>query len=154
MKNRVTLWLLVGLVAATSLAVAGKGLVLGDGVGDAHIVPIAKLLAEPETYVDQRVKVKGAVTDVCPKAGCWIDIAKGNNSIRFKVNDGEIVFTTDMRGEKVVAEGILKRMELTQEQAVGYAQHMAEEKGESFDPESVKGPMTIYRIQGTGAVVR
>ena len=89
-----------------------------------------------------------------PKAGCWIDIAKGKSLIRFKVNDGEIVFTKEMTGDKVVAEGVMTRMKLTKEQAVGYARHMAEEKGEAFDEASVTGPMTIYRIQGTGAIVK
>ena len=38
--------------------------------------------------------------------------------------------------------------------AADRAQHMAEERGETFDPASVTGPTTIYRIDGTGAVVR
>ena len=30
---------------------------------------------------------------------------------------------------------------------------LAEEKGEEFDPSTVTGPMTLYQIDGTGAVV-
>lgn len=154
MRSVLTWGLLFGLIAMSAPLAAGTGQVLGAGVGDTKVVPIAKLLADPEAYVGQQVKVRGAVTDVCPRAGCWIDIGQGKNTIRFKVNDGEIVFTKEMRGDKVVAEGVLTRMELTHEQAVDHARHLAEEKGEAFDAQTVTGPMKIYQIQGTGAVVK
>jgi hypothetical protein len=36
---------------------------------------------------------------------------------------------------------------------LAHARHLAEERGEAFDPASVSGPMTLYEIQGAGAVV-
>jgi hypothetical protein len=44
-------------------------------------------------------------------------------------------------------------MELTKEQAIERAKHEAEEKGTKFDPASITGPLTVFQIQGTGAVV-
>jgi hypothetical protein len=52
-----------------------------------------------------------------------------------------------------VAEGTLAKIEMTKEQALAQAKHEAEENHKKFDPASVKGPVTIYQIQGTGAVI-
>jgi hypothetical protein len=32
-------------------------------------------------------------------------------------------------------------------------EHIAEEKGEEFDPSTITGPMTIYQIKGVGAEI-
>ena len=67
------------------------------------------------------------------------------------VNDGELVFPKEAIGKMAVAEGTFKKIQLTREQAIARAKHEAEETGRKFDPEKVKGPLTIYQIQGTGA---
>ncbi len=117
--------------------------------------PIAELLAKPARFVGRSVQVKGKITDVCQKMGCWMmlsDAASGA-SIRIKVKDGEIVFPKDSVGKSAVAEGSFQEIKLTRAQAVERAKEEAEEKGRKFDPASVKGPLTIYQIQGTGAVI-
>lgn len=117
--------------------------------------PIAELLAKPARFVGRSVQVKGKITDVCQMMGCWMmlsDTATGA-SIRIKVNDGEIVFPKDSVGKMAVAEGSFQEIKLTHAQAVERAKHEAEEKGRKFDPASVKGPVTIYQIQGAGAVI-
>ena len=46
-------------------------------------------------------------------------------------------------------------MEIAKDQAQEHAKHLAEEKGEKFDPENTKDlPTVIYQIKGTGAVIR
>ena len=52
-----------------------------------------------------------------------------------------------------VAEGQFNKLELTREQAAARAEEEAKEKGKKFDPASVKGPVTIYQVQGAGAVI-
>jgi hypothetical protein len=44
-------------------------------------------------------------------------------------------------------------MDLTQDEAVDYFEHIAEESGEDFDPSTITGPMTIYQIKGLGATI-
>jgi hypothetical protein len=73
--------------------------------------------------------------------------------LRVKVEDGDIVFPQDGAGRVAVAEGVLTKRQLTKEQAIANAKEEAEEKGVKFDPASVKGPLTVYQIQGTGAVI-
>lgn len=116
-------------------------------------VAIETLMANPESYLGKVVKVEGVVSEVCPKAGCWMDIANGDHKVRIKVKDGEIVFNPELEGKKILAEGTVYKFDLTKEQAVNYFRHIAEEKGESFDPASVTAGTTIYQIGGIGAKV-
>ena len=48
---------------------------------------------------------------------------------------------------------IRKYLKLTQEEALSAAQHKAEEQGTKFDPASVTGPVTKYRIRGIGVQI-
>ncbi len=116
--------------------------------------PIQELLASPDAYVGKTVQVKGKVTEVCEMMGCWTNLVDADGKmIKVKVNDGEIVFPKTAVGRTAIAEGELKKFELTREQAIARAKHEAEEQGRKFNPESVKSGTTIYQIQGTGAVL-
>lgn len=117
--------------------------------------PIAGLSAKPAAFVGQTVQVKGTVTEVCEKMGCWMRLADPATkaSVRIKVKDGEIVFPKDSVGKTAVAEGTFVKIEMTQEQAVAQARHEAEENKKKFDPSSITGPVTLYQIQGSGALI-
>lgn len=136
-------------------------LILG---GDAHLygapmtpdtleISIDQLMANPESYLGKVVVVKGKVKEVCPKAGCWMDLVSDKEQVRIKVKDGEIVFDQKLVGKNVQAYGTVYKFDLTREQAVGYFQHLAEEKNEPFDAASVTEGTTIYQIGGIGAKV-
>ena len=114
-----------------------------------------ELVSTPERYVDKRISVEGLVDDVCPMKGCWIEIleAQSQTTIRFKVQDDVIVFPVEARGDQVVAEGILRKHEMSERRARAWLRHLAEEKGEPFDESSVTGPMAFYQIEGSGAVL-
>lgn len=151
MKKTLAALVLLALAASPALAATKYGKPLSD----AAAVKLSELMAKPDAYVGKVVKVEGLITEVCPKRGCWINVAgdKEFQTIRVKVEDGVIVFPLTDKGKKVVAEGTFRKMELTKEQAVERAKHEAEEKGTKFDPASITGPLTVYQIQGTGAVV-
>lgn len=151
MKKTLAALVLVALAAAPALAATKYGKPLTD----ATPVKVSELMAKPDAYVGKVVKIEGLVTEVCPKRGCWINVAgdKEFQTIRVKVEDGVIVFPLTDKGKKVVAEGTFTKMELTKEQAIERAKHHAEETKTKFDPASVTGPQTVYQIQGTGAVV-
>lgn len=117
--------------------------------------PIAQVNAAPENFEGKVVQVKGKISEVCEMMGCWmliVDPETGKN-IKIKVKDGEMVFPKDSVGKTAVAEGKLVKIALTQEQAIAQAKHEAEEQGRSFDPASITGPVVIYQIQGSGAVI-
>src|SRR5436190_11337226 len=141
-------------------ALAGVALCADQKVGKpltlASPTPLAQIEAQPGKYIGKIVQVRGRVTEVCQAMGCWMNIVDpiGERSIRIKVNDGEIVFPQSSVGKLAVAEGKLVKLELTREEAVAQAQHEAEEQGRKFDPKSIRKGMTMFMLQGTGALIR
>ena len=61
---------------------------------------ISDIYATPDKFKDKRVRVQGSILDVCTEEGCWIALAsdKASQSLRFKVDDGVIVFPVAVRG--------------------------------------------------------
>lgn len=138
------------LQKADPVGTYGKGITLSD------TVEVSELLDNPEAYEGKAVLIRGNVVDVCQKRGCWIEVGgdRPYEKITVKVNDGEIVFPLSAKGNHAVVEGMVERIELTEEQAVKWKTHQAEERGETFDPASVSGPFTIWRIKGVGAEIK
>jgi hypothetical protein len=116
---------------------------------------ISAILEDPESFLDETVLVEGEVLDVCPMAGCWIELSSDveDEKIKVKVKDGEIVFPMEAKGSVALVEGKVYKIELSKEKAINYYEHISEEKGEKFDPASVTGPVTIYQIKGIGAEI-
>ncbi len=139
--------LALGLLSAAEIKL-GKPLTVKEPM------PLATLLAHPDDYAGKTVQVKGKIVEVCQMAGCWMDLTNdAGQKLRIKVNDGEIEFPKNGAGKMAVAEGKFSKTELTKEQAIERAKEEADEMGKKFDPASVKGPVTIYQIQGSGAVI-
>ncbi len=155
MKTAVFLCL-AALSVSASAQDKGTEQVYGKGVVSTELVSISSLLDNASTFVGKTVAVEGKVVDVCAKRGCWIELAGDRpfEKMRVKVDDGVIVFPMELRGKTARAEGTLEAIDLTKEDAIKHFEHQAEEKGETFDPATVTGPMKIYRIKGTGAIVR
>lgn len=121
-----------------------------------EVTPIAELLADPQSFAGERVRIEGVVTDVCPKKGCWMTLAEheGGEALRVKVDDDVIVFPDSAKGRRAAAEGVVVVRTQTREQYLGWARHLAEERGESFDPSTVgDGPHLFVEIQGSGAEI-
>jgi len=116
---------------------------------------ISDILADPDSYLDQTILVEGEILDVCPMMGCWMELKSddGEGMIKVKVKDGDLVFPVDAIGNKAVVQGTVYKIELTQEEAVDYFEHVAEESGKDFDPSIITGPMVIYQIKGLGAEI-
>ena len=145
----------IGWLLCLQLPAVSAEVLYGEPLSDAKPIRIAELTANPEAFVDQDVKVVGLAEDICPKKGCWVDIVEKQSveKIRLKVEDDVIVFPVEAKGSEIVAEGTLRRIDLTPKKAVEWRKHEAEERGETYTaPENPK-PLTIYQIEGHGAVV-
>lgn len=138
-----------------STAVHAKSLQLGDPLSLTEITKVSEINQYPEKYIGKKVQIEGLIIEVCAGRGCWMDIASDVpfEKIQVKVVDGEIVFPLDAKGKNARVEGLVEKLTLTQEQAEWMAKHRAEERGETYDPGSIKGPVTFYRIRGLGAVI-
>lgn len=146
--------LMIALCAAPAFADS-----YGEKLSDAEVIEISTLMETPEDYVGKTVKVEGRITGVCAHRGCWIEIAGDEDyeSLRFKVDDGVMVFPAEAMGHVATAEGVFTKIELTPEQA--HAVHKAgcdknKKEGEAGCSHGVpEDGGVIYQLAGLGAVV-
>lgn len=154
MRRSVAVLVIVALAATAGLSAAarkfGKPLTLKD------TTKISDIYASPDAFNGKRVKVEGPIVDVCAERGCWIAIGSDQEfqTLRFKVDDGVIVFPMEIKGRTAVVEGVLTVTTLSVADQIEQGEHMAKEKKTTFDPKTVKGPKTSIMIKGEGAEVQ
>ncbi len=146
---------LMVFLAGLSLLAAADRKSYGEGVTPGEATSIADILANPDGFAGKTVRVEGQVTDVCRKAGCWMDIGDAaGRRIQIKVEDGVIVFPVSSIGSQARAEGKVEVLDMSRENYVAWLKHMAEENGREFDEASVgEPPYRIVRIRAAGAAI-
>ena len=145
----------VALVVCAAAGVAAQEKKFGKALTLTEVTKVSDIYATPEKYNGTRVQVQGPIVDVCADMGCWLAIGsdKEFQTIRFKVEDGVMVFPMSTKGMNAKVEGILSVELLTEAQQIAQGEEMAREKKTTFDPKTVKGPKTSIQIKGEGAVV-
>ena len=101
---------------------------------------------------------RGKIVYVCPMIGCWIEIKDSDSGqiIRVKVQDDVIIFPEDSKEKKVIVNGVFTKIEFTEDQAVKWKIHLAEEKGLKLEESDVtldSSDLIEYRIKGLGAKI-
>lgn len=150
-----TIFLITMIVLFTASFGNASEIQLGKPITLQEVTKVSEINKNPEKYIDQEVLIEGLVIDVCSKRGCWMDVASDLpfEKIQVKVVDGVIVFPMEAKGKNARVQGTVEALRLSKEQAISLQKHYAEEKGGSFDPSTVTGPQTYYRIRGLGAVI-
>tara|TARA_B100000941_G_scaffold46571_1_gene29065 strand:+ start:817 stop:1314 length:498 start_codon:yes stop_codon:yes gene_type:complete len=125
----------------------------GEEITLTEIKKIDNLIKNSHLYLNENILISGEITEVCPMRGCWIKVKNKNSDtqIRVKVTDGEIVFPLSSKGKKVKVEGILNILNFSEEQAIQWKIHLAEEKGIKLLPENVEinsSDLIEFRIVG------
>ena len=159
-----------GVVLAAGVKKFGKDLTLKE------TTKISAIYAKPDAFNGKRVKVQGPIVQVCEMKGCWIALASDQEfqTIRFKVDDGVIVFPMTAKGLTATVEGVVTVETLSVEEQIARAKEMEKEMGQGmgqgmghemgkemgkdvkkpFDPKSVKGPKTVIMIKGEAAEIQ
>jgi len=152
MRKTVGFAFLMILMALPALA---DGQVFGQGVHSKNLVKVSELLAHPDKFVGQTVRVEGLAVAVCQHRGCWVEIAsdKEGETVRVKVKDGDIVFPPELVGSRLAAEGVWTANKLDLDTSKMVCEQRAQKKGEKFDPDTVTECMTLYQVSGVGAQV-
>ncbi|MEC7986596.1 MAG: DUF4920 domain-containing protein [Myxococcota bacterium] len=75
-------------------------------------IPAADLLQNPETYVGQKVRVEGTVSDVCQKMGCWMVISEADKHMRITTKGHKFFVAKDGAGNRCQIEGEVIAREL------------------------------------------
>lgn len=111
----------------------------------AEPIDVARLMAEPDSRLGQRVTVAGRMTDVCTNRGCWAVFESGGAMLRIVARDHGFAIPAELRGP-ALAHGVLERHELSPEAA----EHMVDEDG--ADPSLLDDPVA-YRLVADGVRV-
>lgn len=152
MMKRVSIVLLIGLGIATAATLAAQEKKYGDGVSLKTPTTIETLVAQPDKYLGKTVRVDGVITAVCEMAGCWMELAdpkadpKTAKTLRFKVDDGVIVFPVSAKGKPASAEGVFEKV--SAEMAGEYAADQERSKGGD-----TKNPVPSFQVKATGAII-
>ena len=130
----------------------------GDDFNYDSIQSISSLIDNPNQFLDKQIVTEGKIVDVCPMKGCWIEIKDSDSGqiIRVKVQDDVIIFPEDSRGKKVIVNGVFTKIEFTEDQAIKWKIHLAEEKGLNLEDSDVtldSSDLIEYRIKGLGAKI-
>ena len=131
---------------------------LGIEISNTNISSITELLNNPSGYLGNNVTINGTIVDVCPMMGCWIEVKDFTSEevIRVKVKDGDIIFPKESKNKEVLVEGVFSKLDFTEEQAIEWKIHLAEEKGIQLSLEDITldaSDLVEYRVQGLGAQI-
>jgi hypothetical protein len=99
----------------------------------------------------ENVAVKGKVTDVCDKKGCWLTIQTEDNSKFFvKMKDYAFFVPTALKGKNVVLEGNAERKVIS----VNEQKHYAEDaKKPQSEIDAITQPKEEIRFVANGIKV-
>ena len=106
-------------------------------------IPASQLLADPEKYVGQKVRVSGTVSDVCQKMGCWMVISEDDKHMRVTTKAHKFFVAKDGAGSQCDIEGSVIKREANKERS----EHFASEKSEGAPvPEGEVTNTATYEI--------
>ena len=99
----------------------------------------------------ETVAVKGKVTDVCDKKGCWLTVETDDNEKFFvKMKDYAFFVPTALKGKKVVLEGKAESREISVDELKHYAE---DAKKSPEEIEKISQPENEIRFLASGIKV-
>jgi len=114
--------LIVLLVLASFTAAAGApspipaGSDYGAGLTLSETTPLADIVRAPETFAARPVLVRGRISDVCQRKGCWVVLRDGGDQVRVRFHDYGFFLPTDVAGSEAFVQGLVK----LEEREVGF----------------------------------
>lgn len=134
--------------------------VIGDTYGggvasnaESKAVSVEKLSKKlkKENKKAENVAVKGKVTDVCEKKGCWLTIQTEDNSQFFvKMKDYAFFVPTALKGKNVVLEGTAERKVTSVDEQKHYAEDAKKPQAEI---DAITAPKEEIRFVANGIKV-
>lgn len=161
--------LFAAAVSASSLAFAQEAKKFGPPAGNAVVGDVygsgvasnaeskaisadklSRKLKKENRKVDN-VAVKGKVTDVCDKKGCWLTIQTEDNSQFFvKMKDYAFFVPTALKGKTVVMDGTAERKVTSVDEQKHYAEDAKKPKAEI---DAITNPKEEIRFVANGIKV-
>ncbi len=122
---------------------AGKD--FGAGLTLERLTEIGEVARNPERYAGKPVLLRGRISEVCQRKGCWMILREGEASVRIRFKDYGFFVPKDCSGKQAYVEGIVKAETLSEKTARHY-----EEESPGGDPSKVKGPRRELGMTASG----
>jgi len=160
MKTILPLILIVAFLAAcdskptTSLRAAEyvKGTaVYGDSIQDINVIDLASVSTAMQNKSKMDMKIRGQVSEVCKKKGCWMIMKLSNgDDMRVTFKDYKIFVPEDLTGKKVILEGFA----FTDTTSIEDQRHYAKDGGKSeAEIAKITTPKKELSFEAKGVVV-
>ena len=146
----IPLLLALGLPAGLAVAAASDDPTAGPeefgaGVTLEEATPLARVLAAPERFGGKPLLLRGRLTDVCQKKGCWTVRQDGEAVVRVRFRDYGFFVPKDSVGRVALVQGVAEVRELSEREA----RHIeAESRG--GDPDAIEGPQREVGFLASG----
>ena len=110
--------------------------------------PLQTLIDDPDPQVGREVRVRGEVTNVCQKAGCWMVLrAEGGESVRITMKDHDFSVAKDLAGRSCDVQGTVVKKAVDPKTVA----HYESEGGTDEVPE--RGKTEVVEIVATSVAV-
>ncbi len=157
MHGFIAIGLLVSGLAATPLFVATAeepaaahleaGRDFGEAIRSGKLVALDELVRDPERFAGRDVLIRGRISDVCQKKGCWTILSSEESHVRVDFKDYGFFVPTSSSGKLAYVEGRVKIARVSE----GDARHYA---GESTSPDGARWHRAGRQVGFTARGVR
>ena len=123
----------------------------GEEVNASEAITLSDLASQLKEQDSAVVTVKGEISEVCSKKGCWMTLPMGDGEDLFvKFKDYEFFVPLDCSGKTTTIKGIAKK----EVQSVEEQKHYAEDAGQSEEEiAKITEPKTTYSFMASGVEV-
>jgi len=131
---------------------ANKGDIFGEKTTAENAITVDQLFSimAGKKEKEMTVKLKGMVTQVCEKEGCWIKIQSPDGNMMVKMKDHKFTVPLVLNGKNIVIAGLAEEKLTTVEQL----RHYAEDAGKSKEEIArIKEPKREITVQAKGILV-
>lgn len=127
---------------------SGGVLKRGAALGNSKKVSLAKVMAAPDKFAGQSVRVEGVIVRSCKAEGCWMELAPKADAkaVRVKMKDHGFFIPLDSAGALAKAEGVFSVKTLSKEEV----KHLMEDDGAKFDNINADGTVTEISFLASG----
>jgi hypothetical protein len=145
---------LLGLGADNPTAIEA-GVDYGAGLSLTRVSRLPEVLASADQHTAEPVLVRGRISEVCQRKGCWTILVDGDAAVRVRFKDYGFFLPTDSSGRNAYVEGVVTIEMLSEKQARHYASESSASESnaselEAGDAESIRGPQREVGFVASG----
>jgi hypothetical protein len=144
------IWAVILLLSASAAGAEAEralpaGVDYGAGLTLEETTPLREVVSRPELHVDRTLLVRGRISDVCQKKGCWMVLTDGESQMRVRFADYGFFVPKDSSGKSAYIEGRAVVEEIGEKEARHY-----EAEAIDGDPSKIRGPQRVVTFTATG----